>query len=149
MFKCKFTIEKKPYEVEIKAITGPMASVVVNGEEYQVTIEDDGQLDVSESVRNPSGVESRAIAPVQAAAGSPAPANGDDAIRVPMPGVVVRIKVEAGQKVRAGDTVMILESMKMENNIVAPKDGVIQKICVKEGQDIPEYEVIMEYEGRS
>jgi biotin carboxyl carrier protein len=64
-----------------------------------------------------------------------------------MPGVVVRIKVEVGQTISAGDTVMILESMKMENNIVAPKDGVIQKILVKEGQDIPEHEVIMEYEG--
>jgi biotin carboxyl carrier protein len=52
-----------------------------------------------------------------------------------------------GQTIRAGDTVIILESMKMENNIVAPKDGVIKKILVKDGQDIPEHEVIMEYEG--
>jgi biotin carboxyl carrier protein len=148
MFKCKFTIEKKSYEVEIKAITGPMAAVVVNGEEYQVQIEDDGQLDVSDPQTNHHLPASRVIAPAQSPAGAPSPAaNGEDAIRVPMPGVVVRIKVEVGQTISAGDTVMILESMKMENNIVAPKDGVIQKILVKEGQDIPEHEVIMEYEG--
>jgi biotin carboxyl carrier protein len=148
MFKCKFTIEKEPYEVEIKAVTGPMASVVVNGEEYQVQIEDDGQSDISDPGTNFPVPASRAIAPVQSPASPPSPAtNGDDAIRVPMPGVVVRIKVEVGQTIRAGDTVIILESMKMENNIVAPKDGVIKKILVKDGQDIPEHEVIIEYEG--
>jgi biotin carboxyl carrier protein len=147
MFKCKFTIEKEPYEVEIKAITGPMASVVVNGEEYQVTIEDDGQLNLSEPAVPSRAVASSAIAPVQPSADSPVSTNGDDTIRIPMPGVVVKIKVEVGQEIRAGDTVMILESMKMENDIVAPRDGIVKKIHVKEGQDIPEHEVIMEYEG--
>jgi biotin carboxyl carrier protein len=147
MFKCKFTIEKEPYEVEIKAITGPMASVVVNGEEYQVTIEDDGQLNLSEPAAPSRAVASSPTAPVQPSAETAVSTNGNDSIRVPMPGVVVKIKVEVGQEIRAGDTVMILESMKMENNIVAPRDGILKKIHVKEGQDIPEHEVIMEYEG--
>jgi biotin carboxyl carrier protein len=147
MFKCKFTIEKESYEVEIKAITGPMASVVVNGEEYQVTIEDDGQLNLSEPAAPSRAVASSVTAPVQPSAQAPVSTNGNDSIRVPLPGVVVKIKVEVGQEIRAGDTVMILESMKMENNIVAPRDGILKKIHVKEGQDIPEHEVIMEYEG--
>jgi biotin carboxyl carrier protein len=85
--------------------------------------------------------------PAQGPANVRPPANGDNTIRVPMPGVVVRIEVEVGQEIHAGDTVLILESMKMENNIVAPKDGIIQKILVKDGQDIPEHEAVMEYEG--
>ncbi|MCP4195700.1 MAG: hypothetical protein GY762_00990, partial [Proteobacteria bacterium] len=124
-----------------------LASVVVNGEEYQVTIEDDGQLDISEPVQHSYATAPTAMMPMQGPADAPSPANGDNMIRVPMPGVVVRIKVEVGQAIRAGDTVMILESMKMENNIVAPLDGVIKKILVKEGQDIPEHEIVMEYEG--
>ena len=146
MFKCKLKIDNKPYEVEIKAITGAMASVVVNDAEYQVQIEEDGQLNLSETVANPHVVIPPLGTPV-ASTGSLPPADGDHTIRVPMPGVVVRVKVEEGQQVRAGETVMILESMKMENNIVAPKDGIIQKILVKEGQDIPEHATIMEYRG--
>jgi hypothetical protein len=75
MFKCKFTIEKESYEVEIKAITGPMASVVVNGEEYQVTIEDDGQLNLSEPAAPSRAVASSVTAPVQPSAQAPVSTN--------------------------------------------------------------------------
>lgn len=62
--------------------------------------------------------------------------SGEVSIRAPMPGLVVAIPVTEGQEVKAGQTVVILESMKMQNELKAPRDGVVQRISVEEGKSV-------------
>jgi pyruvate carboxylase subunit B len=66
-----------------------------------------------------------------------------DGVTVPMQGVIIRYKVSKGDKVIAGDTVAVLEAMKMENNVLANKDGVIKEIYVKEGTTVAPGDVLM------
>ncbi len=152
MAKYSFKIKGNSYEVEVQSITGPMATVVVNGKPYKVNIEDHGQAgsgQAQSSAKNlPPQIIKRATVPVLPHPAS-APGTLENVISTPMPGVVVKIAVQVGQAVKAGETVVIFESMKMENNIVAPKTCVIKQILVKEGQDVAEQVALMEYEERA
>ena len=64
--------------------------------------------------------------------------NTNNAVKAPLPGTITGINVEVGQEVKAGDTVLVLEAMKMANNIEAEKDGKVTAICVKVGQAVLE-----------
>ena len=64
--------------------------------------------------------------------------NTSNAVKAPLPGVITSIEVVVGQEVKAGDTVVILEAMKMANNIEAEKDGKVTAICVKQGENVLE-----------
>ena len=85
--------------------------VTVNGVAYNVTVEEG------------TGAPVAAAAPVAAPAAAPAP----------MPGNILDVKVKAGDSVKAGDTLLILEAMKMENEISAPQDGTIASVNVRKG----------------
>lgn len=63
-------------------------------------------------------------------------AAGEESVCAPMPGTILKVNVEAGQKVRSGDVLMILEAMKMENEIMAPKDGTVVSVGVKAGTSV-------------
>lgn len=69
--------------------------------------------------------------------------SGELAIRSPMPGLIVRVPVEEGQDVRKGDTLVILESMKMENELKAPRDGVVHHVYVKAGDSAEQNKVLV------
>ena len=69
---------------------------------------------------------------------SAANVNTANAIKAPLPGVVTEIKVAVGDEVKAGDTVVVLEAMKMANNIEAEKDGKVTAICIKQGESVLE-----------
>ncbi|MDR1742381.1 MAG: biotin/lipoyl-binding protein [Dysgonamonadaceae bacterium] len=88
-----------------------------------------------------------APAPKQAAV-APAPAASSDVkkIKSPLPGNIIKVNVAAGQAFKNGDVLCIMESMKMENNILAETDGVLSKICVSAGQAVLQDEVLFEYE---
>ena len=64
--------------------------------------------------------------------------NTEQAIKAPLPGVITEIKVSVGDQVKAGDTVVVLEAMKMANNIEAEKDGTVTAICIKQGESVME-----------
>ena len=105
-------------------------TVTVNGVAYNVTVEE-----------NTNGA-----APVAAPAAAPAPAAaaaaGSVPVNAPMPGTILDIKVKAGAAVKAGDVVMILEAMKMENEISAPQDGTIASIDVRKGDTVNSGDVL-------
>jgi biotin carboxyl carrier protein len=63
-------------------------------------------------------------------------AGGEVSIRAPMPGLIVRVPVEEGQEIQKGDTVVILESMKMENELKSPRDGVVHRVNVAAGDSV-------------
>ena len=134
----EFTIDKNNYQVEVKCITGPLATVMVNNKQYLVTIKNNG---FSVEPENPTSF-------VQATPSSKPkaiPTNGEQRTIAAMPGLVLKIPVTEGQKVSAGDTVLILEAMKMENNLIASSDGVVSKILVEEGQEVTDNAVLIEY----
>ncbi len=67
-------------------------------------------------------------------------------VKAPMPGLVVAVNVEVGQKVKEGEGVLVLEAMKMENTLLAPKDGVIKSIAVQGGDKVEKNELLIEIE---
>ena len=100
--------------------------VNVNGNVYEITLEVIDKADI----KAPS-------APAPAAAPAPvvAPA-GAQAIKAPMPGTILKVNVSNGQAVKKGDVLMILEAMKMENEILAPNDGTVSSVGVSQGATV-------------
>ena len=96
-------------------------NITVNGVAYSVSVEETA-----------AGAAPVAAAPVAAPA-APAGAAGAVAVKAPMPGNILDVKVKAGDSVKAGDTLLILEAMKMENEISAPQDGTIASVNVRKG----------------
>ena len=119
-------------------------TITVNGNTYQVTVEEGfGSPIVTQPVQ-----AAQPVAPVQAVAptlapaaapAAPAPTGGSagkEKVDSPMPGKIISLKVNVGQSIKKGDVVVILEAMKMENEIVAPVDGTIASINVSAGQSV-------------
>ncbi len=109
--------------------------ITVNGNVYDVTVEETGSSASASAAFTPSAPAPKA-APAPAAAPVSAGTQGDVKISAPMPGKVLSIKVSAGEKVTKGQIIMILEAMKMENEIVASQDGTVASIDVNEGASV-------------
>lgn len=129
MKEYKFKINGKDYAVTIGEAEGKMLSVNVNGADYQVELE-------NAPVAAPAA-PAQAVAPAAAAAPA-APAGAGEKVNSPLPGVIVEVCVKEGQAVKAGQKVAVLEAMKMENEIPAPKDGTVTAIHVTKGDSILE-----------
>ncbi len=108
-------------------------TITVNGTVYDVTVEENG----SSSAAAPAAKASRAAAPKKPAA-SAGSASGAGSVKVnaPMPGKILSVKASVGQDVKKGDVLLILEAMKMENEVVAPSDGTIASIDVAAGDSV-------------
>ncbi len=104
--------------------------ITVNGNAYDVTVEEAGG-DVSAPAAAP-----KAAAPKKAAPAPKAAAAGGTPINAPMRGTIVDVKVKVGDKVSNGTVVAVLEAMKMENDIVSDKDGVVAAVCVNKGESV-------------
>ena len=117
-------------------------NVTVNGVTYDVVVEEVG---AGASAPVASTAPAAAPAPVAApAAPKAAPANaGAVAVKAPMPGTIMKINVSAGQAVKKGDVLCVLEAMKMENDICAPQDGTIASVNVQKGASVASEEVLI------
>lgn len=110
-------------------------NVIVNGKSYDVAVEELGEGAAPASV--PAASAPVAAAPAPAPAAAPAPAVGaGEKVTAPMPGTILDVKVSQGASVSKGDVIMVLEAMKMENDIVAPCDGSVTSIVVKKGDTV-------------
>lgn len=108
--------------------------VTVNGTVYDVQVEE------AAASAAPSGAPAPAAAPVPAAAPAPAPKAsapaGRETITSPMPGTIVNVAVAPGQSVKKGDVLLVLEAMKMENEIMAPHDATVAAVLVNKGDNV-------------
>ena len=132
----KYTINANQYEVTIGDIEGTVATVNVNGEEYKVEWEPEAEPEKKKPVLGKPAAASEASASEESA--SSANVNTNNAVKAPLPGVITSIEVAVGDEVKAGDTLLVLEAMKMANNIESEKDGKIAAILVKPGQSVME-----------
>ena len=136
MKEYKYKINGNEYNVAVEELEGNKANVIVNGKSYQVELDRPAKPAVSKPVARP------AAAPAAASATAPAPkaapAAGGAGIKAPLPGVILDIKVKVGDAVSKGQTVAVLEAMKMENNINADREGTVVSINVEKGQSIAE-----------
>ena len=109
-------------------------TITVNGVAYDVTVEEKNGGVVSA----PKAVEKSAPAAAAPVASAPQAAakEGNVAVSAPMPGKILAVKAKEGDSVKAGDVLLVLEAMKMENDIVAPQDGVVASINVKVGDSV-------------
>ena len=139
MKEYKYTIGGKKYEVTIGDIIDNIASVTVNGEDYKVEMEPEKEPEKPKVVRP---VAQPASAPA-ATSSNNQPANANNAVKAPLPGRIIVVKVNVGDEVKAGDTVVVLEAMKMANNLEAENSGKVTQICVQAGQSVMEGDALV------
>lgn len=144
MKRYKFTIHGNEYEVHIKTVEDNIIDLEVNGSAYQVEVDK-----VIQPAKTPKLVRSRVVPPPPDAreeedGGAKAPVSPAGKISSPLPGTVVNIFVREGDTVKVGQKLMVLEAMKMENNIDSDKDGKVRSIPVRPGQSVMEGDTLIE-----
>ena len=153
MKEYKYSINGNEYTVAVIDLDGNTAAVEVNGTSYKVDILGEELNITPRPAAKPAAPvvpapQPQAVAPAPVAQTAPAeqpaaptpaqPAGNGKPILSPLPGVILDLKVNVGDQVKAGQTVAVLEAMKMENNINAEHDGVVTAIKVNKGDSILE-----------
>ncbi len=132
----KYTINGNKYEVVVNNMEGNTAEVVVNGDVYNVEKEKEPDPVKKKVVVRPVDNTDKQ-APVSNT-GKKSSGNIQNAVKSPLPGVITEIKVSVGDEVKAGDTVVVLEAMKMANNLETERSGKVTEILVSEGESVME-----------
>ena len=153
--KYQYTVKGVDYEVEIQDIEGNIANVTVNGIPFEVEMKqpvkagkqkvklsEERRAEESEE-RRVKSEESNSSSASAASTRSAPTAGAGKPVGAPLPGTINEIKVKVGDKVNAGDTVVILEAMKMQNNIEAETSGTITSINVNKGDAVMEGDTLV------
>lgn len=143
MKEYKYKINGMKFNVEVGDVEDNHVEVVVNGTHYSVELEKESKV-----APKINAVKTAAAAPKTASGekviSKPAASAGSgNAVKAPLPGTIMSIAVKEGDTVNAGDTVCVLEAMKMENDVKASKGGTVQKILVSVGDSVLEGNDIM------
>jgi glutaconyl-CoA decarboxylase len=134
----RFRIEGKEYEVEVGTRLGSSVQVTVNGRAYQVELA--GGSAVAEPPSRPAALPPSPVV-TQPAARPVAGATGE--VRAPIPGVVLSVAVSVGEKVVASSKLLVLEAMKMENEIFAGIDGIVAAVHAKPQQEVRQGDLLV------
>ena len=126
--KYKVTLNGRTYEVEVEA---GKAMCVAEYEAYAPAA-----APVAAPAAAPAPVAAPAAAPAAAAPAAPVVTGSGEAVNAPMPGNILKVNVTAGQAVKEGDLLVVLEAMKMENEIFAPKAGTVTQVLVSKGSTV-------------
>lgn len=144
MKEYKYKINGNIYKVAVGDIDNGVAQVEVNGTPYKVELEKKESVKVVSAPRPSAAPRTQGGEKVIA---KPAPSTaGGHQIKAPLPGVVVSISVKVGDTVKASDTVLMLEAMKMENAIHAGRDGKVASVNVNNGDSVLEGSVLITLE---
>jgi len=131
------SIDGKPYEVDSHRILSNLYSVLVNGVSYEATVTspqaDEYDVHLYDGKRRVELVQPAALILRRNQGGS---GGKGGAVRAPMPGKVVRVLVKPGDAVESGAGLIILEAMKMQNELQAPTEGIVRDVRVKEGDSV-------------
>jgi len=138
MKKFKFTIRGNDYDVEIQNFEDNIAKVEVNGTKYSVEVHKEIKQTktpvlVRQEVPSPKRSETKIKKNI-----------GASIIKAPLPGNILQVSVKNGDEVKRGDKLLVYEAMKMENNVLAEKDGVVAAVKVQPGDSVLEGDVLIE-----
>jgi len=148
--KYQYKVQGVDYEVDIEEVEGNIAKVNVNGIPFEVEL----QQPIN-AAKHPSMVKPKVAAPAAAPAAVPQaapaaqpapsaqPAANGTPLKAPLPGTITTVNVKVGDQVSAGDTVVVLEAMKMQNNIEAENSGTVTAINVSPGDSVMEGAVLL------
>ena len=140
-----FKINGAEYKCAVEEIEAGKTNVTVNGKVYTVETEVPA-APVAKPVAKPAAAPKPAATPAAPKAEAPkpaAPAAGGVQVKSPLPGSVIKVLVSEGQAVKRGDTLLTLESMKMENAIMAEQDGTVKQIAVAPGQNVMQDDLLV------
>ena len=136
----KFKINGTEYSVDINEVEGQEISLDVNGTPYKVTVDKEMKTkQVTVTTRTASKVSAAPSGVVQTSS----PASKGSKVTTPLPGTILDVFVNVGDKVKAGQTVVLLEAMKMENNIEADVEGTVTEVKVRKGDSVLEGDVMV------
>ncbi|RXQ96174.1 biotin/lipoyl-binding protein [Ancylomarina salipaludis] len=137
MKKFKFTIRGQEFDVDIKEIEGTNAQIEVNGTVYDVEIEAKEKVS-----KTPQLIRKPVIN--KPGEGQIKKSTGGISVKAPLPGTIIKVNVAVGDSINAGDTLLIMEAMKMENNVLAEKAGTVKSIKVNVGDSVLQDDVLIE-----
>jgi biotin carboxyl carrier protein len=150
MNKYQYKVQGVDYEVEIAEVEGNIATVNVNGITFELELQKPINAAKHPSMNMPKVETPKPVTPVQAEAPkhqqsqqTTAATGSGTPIKAPLPGTITDIKVVVGQKINVGDTVIVLEAMKMQNNIEAELAGTVTAINVNRGETVMEGAVLL------
>ena len=140
------SVDGKVYEVDFESVSGqPVYSLIVDGKSHESYVAA-GDHDWQVLLRGrlyPVTVEDEREMRLRSAAGGGVVETGEFHLRAPMPGLVVTILVEEGQSIKKGQVLLILESMKMQNELKSPREGVIGRLRVKAGETVEQKQTLL------
>ena len=141
MKKFKFTIHGNAYEVEILGFEENIAKVEVNGTLYDVEVHRDLKMS-----KTPTLVRAEVPAPVGKEKRIPKSPSvtTNMSVRSPLPGTISKVVVKEGDTVKIGQLILTMEAMKMENNILAERDGTVRAIHVKPGDNVLQNDILVD-----
>ena len=143
-----FKINGAEYKCAVEEIEAGLTEVTVNGKKYTVETEKPAAPvkaapKAAPAAAAPAAAAAPKAAPAPAPAAKAAPAAAGAQVKSPLPGSVVKVCVSEGQDVKKGDTLLILESMKMENPILAEQDGKVAQVAVAAGQTVMQDDLLV------
>ena len=149
MNKYQYKVQGVDYDVEIEEVEGNVAKVNVNGIRFDVELKQ--PINPTSTLKKvhveaPKPVARPSVAPAAApvaAAPAAAPTGAGSPIKAPLPGTLTELKVKVGDTVKQGDVVLVLEAMKMQNNIESEYDGTVTSITVQQGETVMEGAVLL------
>jgi len=138
MRRYQFTISGNKYNVEIKSLEENVAEIEVNGTSYQV--------ELGQEIKTPQTPKLVRYTPPPPPKAPALNTSGLSLLKAPLPGTIISISVEVGMAVKLEQPVLILEAMKMENNIFAEKSGIVKTVRVTVGDTVMQGDILLEIE---
>jgi biotin carboxyl carrier protein len=144
------SVNGKVYDVDFEPVSGqPVISLLVDGGSYQANVyegdEDTWQVLLRGTLYS-AMVEDERERRLRATAGTGAADSGEFVLRAPMPGLVVEVPVNEGDEIQQGKVLVILESMKMQNELKSPRDGTVTRIQVQAGDSVEQRQAMLSLE---
>ena len=135
----KFTIRGHDYDVEVISLEGQVARVEVNGTKYKVEIQSEKKASKTPKLVRKDIPKPKDSHVIQKGAAM-------HQVKAPLPGIIMQVKVKPGDEVKRGDTLLVYEAMKMENNLASEREGIVKSVKVSAGDSILQGDVLLEIE---